>query len=863
MPAPRGQGQDRSRPAAPDKGPGESPSAAGDGSAAPKSPRTEAQRRVGEVQNLTQRADLLASRGKYAEALPLVDEALRLEPRRSSLHLGRGQCLTHLGQLEEAVAAFDAALRLEPNSAPAVRARAGALVRQERWADAASCLREALERDACNSELRVELARCLTERGVQVKLSGQPAKQLFLDALQASESYPQAYFHIGVEHSEAEEHAQAKAMYSKAVQLLPSYVEAWNNLGVACRNLKEPDLAVEAYGMALKTNKNCTKTRENMAIALLEVGCQSLQRKDYKRASSVLKRALTFNSQNVDVFFNLGVMYAEVQKYDRALVQYELATRLDPKHTTAYNNLGVIHRRQGNMEAAIHCFEMALKADASMTLASKNLGAVYGHVGRMADSIRLTKIAVEANPQDAEALNNLALLNRDQGDVDICIEHLDKCLSLDPSNIHAWSNRLMTLNYPSEKSREEVFQAHKDWGCQLERRVPATYSSWEAPSSDAEPIRVGYISPDFYSHSVSYFIHAALQYHDPSRVHVTCYSDVAVEDDKTRLFRSFVPRWRSIVGLPDDEVAKMIHADSIDIIVDLTGHTGNNRLAALARRPAPVVVTWVGYPHTTGLTRVDYRISDEHADPPIEPGLTTEKLAYLPECFLCYTPPESAPPVSLRPAQETYGCPTFGCFNNLAKVSTLTVRLWSRVLHEVPDARLFLKSKALRCPEAQDKFRRLFAAHGVQPERLDLSGLQPQTGGHLQMYSLVDVALDTAPYAGTTTTCEALYMGVPVLTLRGSGIHAQSVGASLLSAVQLGDLAASTEDDFVQKAGLLARDLRRLAALRAGLRTRMLRSVLCNGQKHTAELERLYTRLVASGPGRPPRSNQVAPPELQ
>ncbi|CAK0823909.1 unnamed protein product, partial [Prorocentrum cordatum] len=200
---------------------------------------------------------------------------------------------------------------------------------------------------------------------------------------------------------------------------------------------------------------------------------------DFKRASSVLKRALVFNSKNADVFFNLGVMYAEVQKWDRALVQYELATRLDPKHTTAHNNLGVIHRRQGNMEAAIHCFETALKVDPGMNLASKNLGAVYGAVGRMADSIRLTKVALEANPQDAEALNNLALLHRDQGDVDICIEHLDKCLSLEPNNIHACSNRLMTFNYPSEKSREEVFQAHRDWGCQLERRVPAAYSSWE------------------------------------------------------------------------------------------------------------------------------------------------------------------------------------------------------------------------------------------------------------------------------------------------------------------------------------------------------------------------------------------------
>jgi len=295
--------------------------------------------------------------------------------------------------------------------------------------------------------------------------------------------------------------------------------------------------------------------------------------------------------------------------------------------------------------------------------------------------------------------------------------------------------------------------------------------------------------------------------------------------------------------LPDEEVARIIYEDELDLLVELTGHTGNNRLSVLARRPAPVIVTWMGYPHTTGLSRVDYRISDERADPPCLPGLTTEKLVYLPDCFLCYTPPTNAPPVVLRPAQESYGCVTFGCFNNLAKVSTLTIRLWSQLLREVPGARLFLKSKALLCQAVQEKFRRAFAAFDIDSSRLDLSGLQPQTGSHLQMYSFVDVALDTAPYAGTTTTCEALYMGIPVVTLSGQGIHAQSVGASLLAAVQLGDLVASTEDEFVRTASKLAHNVVRLAALRAGLRTRMLKSVLCDGPRHAASLERLFATL--------------------
>jgi len=815
-------------------------------SGASKSPRLGPQwEATPAVQSLTSQADLLASRGRFAEALALVEEALRLEPQRADLHQGLGQCLLQLGRVDEAIQAFDAALQRDPEHRFVMRSKAAALVRQHRWEDAAGCLREALKVEPACSELRVELAQCLTEHGIHLKMNGQSGSRHFQDALQACEDHAPAYFQLGVEHSEAGQQSRAKDMYEKAVKLQPMYIEAWNNLGVACRSLGEPEHALEAYSVALKASPNCQKTRENMAICLLEMGCKSLQQRELKRASQELKRALAYNSMNADIYFNLGVLYGEQSKLDKARVNYELAVHFEPRHANAFNNMGVVHRRQGNLEAAVRCFERALSVEPKMNLANKNLGAALGQMGRMSDSIKLTGLALEAQPHDAEVFNNLALLYRDQGDISTCLDHLDACLKLEPHNSHANSNRLMTLNYPSEKSREEVFEAHRSWGETLERRIPMEYTSWRRTDTEDGLLRVGYISPDFYAHSVSYFIHNVLRHHDRGRVHVTCYSDVAVEDDKTQLFKSYVPCWRSIFGLPDDEVARLIHGDGIDVLVDLTGHTGNNRLAVLARKPAPVIVTWIGYPHTTGLTRVDYRITDDHADPPSSPGLTTEKLLRMPECFLCYAPPEGAPPVSLRPAQETYGCPTFGCFNTLAKVSPQTVRLWCRILREVPESRLFLKSKALLCPEVQDKFRRLFALQGVDSHRLDLSGLQPRTGGHLQMYNLVDVALDTMPYGGTTTTCEALFMGVPVVSLSGHGVHAQNVGASLLNAVQLSDLATSSEDDYVRQASALVRDVKRLSALRAGLRTRMLRSSLCDGPRHVAHLERLYAGIAA------------------
>jgi predicted O-linked N-acetylglucosamine transferase (SPINDLY family) len=637
-------------------------------------------------------------------------------------------------------------------------------------------------------------------------------------------------------------------MYTEAVRLNQGYGEAWNNLGCACSALQEPDHAVEAYRMALKANQNCKKTRENMAICLLEVGCRHLKDKNFKQAASMLKEALVYDSKNADIFFHLGVTYAESNKLPKAKVQYELATHFDERHAHAWNNQGVIHRREGNPEAAMHCFQKALEANPDMHLANKNLAAIYGTMGRMQESIKLTRVALESNPNDAEAHNNLALLLRDQGDLEVCLEHLDACLKLEPKNPHACSNRLMTLNYFSTLTREEVFDAHRSFGEEVERRVQLDPPLWKSPGSGDRLLHIGYISPDFYRHSVSYFIHAALVNHDPTCVHVTCYSDVAAEDDKTQLFRSLAHRWRHTHGVSDEEVARMIRDDGIDILVELTGHTGNNRLAMIARRPAGIAVTWIGYPHTTGMSRVDYRISDERADPADSPGLTTEKLVYLPECFLCHTPPDNAPPIRLQLAQESYGCITFGCFNNLSKVSPLTLNLWCRLLHEVPEARLFLKSKALLCPEVQEKYRRAFVTQGIEAHRVDLSGLQPHTGSHLQMYNFVDVALDTAPYAGTTTTCEALYMGVPVVTLRGRGIHAQNVGHSLLATVQLEDLAANSEEEYVQIASALGRNVKRLGALRAGLRTRMERSPLCDGLGHTRRLERLYANLAARGP---------------
>ena len=368
-------------------------------------------------------------------------------------------------------------------------------------------------------------------------------------------------------------------------------------------------------------------------------------------------------------------------------------------------------------------------------------------------------------------------------------------------------------------------------------------------------LRVGYLSADFFVHSVSYFIEAPLAYRDRSSFHVTCYSNVARKDKKTGLFEALCDTWRSVHDKSSREVAELVRRDRIDILVELTGHTAGNRLDVMALHPAPVQCTWIGYPNTTGLPAIDYRITDSIVDPPGTTQKYTEQLLRLPGPFLCYTPPPDAPAVTATPALKN-GYVTFGSFNNLAKVNARVLAVWCAILHSVPFSRLLMKCKPFASPTVVAKMHAKFAAFGIPSTRVDLISLLPTTSEHLDAYAAVDISVDTFPYAGTTTTCEALYMGVPVITLHKSEppLHAHNVGATLLSRIgaepgQIGMdaglgplLIAETEREYVDMAVRLCADVPRLQSIRQGMRERMLSSSLCQGKQFVEQLEQLYRK---------------------
>jgi len=523
---------------------------------------------------------------------------------------------------------------------------------------------------------------------------------------------------------------------------------------------------------------------------------------------TALSLAIEQDDASAAAHCNLGTALAGLGQYDDAVASFHRALAIAPEHVDAEANLGATLRDQGRLGAAAAAFERAIARDPRHADALANLAGARAEQGRAAEAIALYRRALAADPRRADAHSGLLLAL-----------HYDDCIDADA--LHAEHRRWAACHVASVAA----FTDHPDNRPQPERRL-----------------RLGYVSPNLRAHSVAYFIEPVLAAHDRRGFEVFAYADVARPDAITQRLRGLVDVWRDLGGHDDDAVAAQVRADRIDILVDLAGHTGGHRLGVFARRPAPLAISYLGYPDTTGLGAIDYRLSDARADPPgIADRRCRETLIRLDGGFLCYRPPEDAPGVAPLPALAR-GTVTFGSFNNLAKLSPTTLKLWSAVLDAVPGSRLMLKARALGDAETRDRVAKLFAERGIAADRLDLYGQATSVAAHLALYREIDIGLDPAPYNGATTTCEALWMGVPVITLAGDR-HAGRVGASLLGGLGLDDMIAPSPDAYVATAAKYAADRDRLAGLRATLRTRVLRGPLTDAKGFTQGLEATYRTL--------------------
>jgi protein O-GlcNAc transferase len=563
--------------------------------------------------------------------------------------------------------------------------------------------------------------------------------------------------------------------------------------GFALRAQGRPEEAIDAFRAALQLDPNLAEAHHQLGNTL-----KSLHR--YVEAAASLRSAAMLAPQSGAVWLNLGVACLEMRRLDEAVSCFRRAIRLEPTRPEAHNILGHALLTKGRCTAAKRCLDEALRLRPGYPAALDNLGRVLKTQGLAAEALPHHRAALAGAPRPG-----------------------------------THSNLLFSLNFPADLPPEEILAEHRRWA---ELYAAPLRSDGAGPAIDPDPsrrLRLGYVSPDFVNHAVPYFFEPVLAAHDRGRFEVTCYSDARVPDGVTRRLRGQSERWREIAGLGDDAVAALVREDQIDILVDLAGHTARNRLLVFARKPAPVQATWLGYPNTTGLDVIDYRLTDAVSDLPGSEAWHSEALVSLPGPFSCYRPAEASPPVGPLPALAA-GLVTFGCFNHLAKVTPPVIELWAEILRALPGSRLLLKSLGLADLDTVARLRKEFAALGIEPDRLELNGTELSQANHLGLYQRVDIALDPFPYNGTTTTCEALWMGVPVVTLAGR-THVARVGASLLTHLGAPDWIAGSREHYVTRCRELAGDLPRLAAIRAGLRERMRLGPLCDAAAFTRGLE--------------------------
>ncbi|MEE9290689.1 MAG: tetratricopeptide repeat protein, partial [Alphaproteobacteria bacterium] len=532
-------------------------------------------------------------------------------------------------------------------------------------------------------------------------------------------------------------------------------------------------------------------------------------------------------------YTNLGAVRMTQGEPDAARTAFEKAIELMPGDPDMLNNLATVKLRQGEVEEAIADFERVVSLKPELAEAHNNLAQALRRKGRISDALESMERSLAARPDSPEHLDNLGNVLRDLGRVDEAAAIYRKVLALKPDFLITHNKLIHTLRFMAESSSSEI-KAEADKFGDFVRSRAEPFADWNVRRDPAKRLRVGMVSGDFRGHVVARYLESFLGRIDRSRVELAAYSTSAIEDAATVRLKPHFAIWHKVGELDDGSLAGLIHDDAVDILIDLSGHTPGNRLPMFAYKPAPVQATWLGLFATTGVPGMDYIIADPYLVPGDEAQYFTEEVWPLAESWFCLNPPDVAIQPGPLPALAN-GTVTFGCFNILHKITDVVVALWARVLMAVPGSRLFLKTRQLSDNLVSQNTLARFAVHGIGPERLVLEGQSP-LADYLAAYNRVDVALDPFPFHGATISLDGLWMGVPVVTLRGDRMGAH-LGESIAHAAGLSDWIADDDEGYVAMAAALTSDLHRLAELRAGLRERVLASSLYDGARFARHFE--------------------------
>jgi protein O-GlcNAc transferase len=651
-------------------------------------------------------------------------------------------------------------------------------------------------------------------------------------ALAIDPDAPDCHYHIGLAMEELGRGDEAVASFHRATLLKPDFAEAFQHLGLVYRQKEEWEKSESAFRQALAANPKYVEVHNNLGTVLKSLG-------KLDEAVAAYRQAIAIRPDQADIYSNLGNALSAQGKFEEAIDAYRQSLLLKPDNPDICNKLGGALLALNRPREAVAAYRRGIASLPDNPTLRNNLGNVLYVQGELIEAVASLRKAIECDPQFFLGYNNLGNVLKDLGQIPQAIAAYEHAVSLrnDP---YFQSNALHTRHFLYPYDASAIYQAHLEWDKHYAQSLAPEIRPHPNVRDPSRQLRIGYVSSDFRLHSVAFFLENLLAYHDAREVEVFAYADVPQPDEITRRMRQSIHQWRLISGMNDGDVANMIRSDQIDILVDLAGHTAGNRLLVFARKPAPIQITYLGYPDTTGMSAMDYRITDGYADPP---GMTemyhSEKLLRLPRTFASYRPPEEAPEVSPLPA-TIYGRVTFGAFTTLAKLPPVLLDCWSEILLQVPDSRLLITAAGLQAADLQRDIRRRFESKGIDPTRVDLMGKRPFEE-YFALHHRVDIYLDTFPVNGHTVTCHALWMGLPVVTLAGQ-THCQRLGASVLSNLGMEGQIAKSSQEYVRIAKELAGDLAKLKETRAGLRERMKASALLDAAGFAREVEAAYRK---------------------
>lgn len=745
------------------------------------------------AETLHANAIMACQRGQHAMAIPLFQKAIREKPGNAAYHYNLGNALKSLGRFDEAVPCYEQALFLKADYLEALNNLGIAFHSQGRFDEALCSYQKALQLKPDYVEALANLANTLHAQG-----RTQEALLYYQKALEAKKDLPEVYNQLGNIFYGQGKLDSAIGCFQYALQIDPTSAEYYSNLGKTLTEQGELDKGIACYQKVIDLVPSSAIAYNNLGSALGDGG-------RFTEAQTCLRRAL----------------------------------ELKPDLAEAYGNLGNILKDQGRLTEAETCLRRALELKPDLAGAHGNLGIILKDQGRLTEAEASLRRALELTPDHFKSYTNLAALFIAQGLLCEAESCLRQTLELNPNDRTAHSNLLFVLNYHPDKSAEAIFEAYQEY----DKHFGIPYrDEWRMHGNSKNTnrrLKVGYISPDFHQHSVRHSLEPLLANHDRELMEVYAYAEISKEDMVTSRYKGCVEHWVPTRGMSDAVLAERIRADAIDILVDLTGQTAKNRLGVFARKPAPVSVSWIGCGYTTGLTAIDYYLTDSAMAPDGSEELFSEKPWRLPSPGFTYRPAEGMGQVNPLPAAEL-GHVTFGTLTRAIRINHRTIRVWSEILKRVAGSRLVIDSSNFKDAATQTALAEKFSAYSISRERLEIGFHSPPW----DVLRSIDIMFDCFPHNSGTTLVESLYMGVPFVTLSGRPSVGR-IGASVLEAVEHPEWIAKTEDEYVEIAVALASNLPQLAALRAGLREEMETGPIMDEQAFARKLEAAYKEMFA------------------